>query len=91
MWIRSQDKQLLTFVTTISMDASIENRVWIYNQDGRRLGTYATKERAIEILDQIQKFICNQESSREWNNIVGRANTSADFSSFDPVFEMPEK
>lgn len=61
LWIRSQNKELLIK----------ENKIWyekrafceIITSDGMDdfvIGRYATKERCIEILDLIQKFIVNE-------------------------------
>ena len=61
LWIRSQDREYFNTANNISV---IDNRVvMIANQGRMTLGTYATKERALEILDEIQnklqnKFLC---------------------------------
>lgn len=56
LWIRSQDKKELVKVNNLAV---IENRmVFINNGNGRAtLGTYKTKERALEVLDEIQKHL----------------------------------
>jgi hypothetical protein len=60
LWIRSQDKRILQKVDNIFLDANYENkRISTYNGDNTELGTYKTKERAIEILDEIQNIMRN--------------------------------
>lgn len=60
MWIRSQDKEVLTKVIDIYKQADT-NEIWAYSDKGIKncLGFYATKERALEVLDEIQKYIEN--------------------------------
>ena len=58
LWIRSQDKRILQKVDNIFLDANYENkRISTYDGDNIELGTYKTKERAIEILDEIQSLL----------------------------------
>ena len=54
LWIRSQDKELLTKVIDIYKQADT-NEIWAYSDKGVKncLGFYATKKRALEILDEI--------------------------------------
>nr|DAI90595.1 MAG TPA: hypothetical protein [Caudoviricetes sp.] len=89
MWVRSQDKQLLTNASAFSMDASIENRVWIYNQNGYCLGTYTTKKRAIEVLNIIQNAIAFYEVDRDLG--ISASGVKDSLNTFYPIFEMPEK
>lgn len=58
LWIRSQDKEVLTRVVDIWKDAD-KNEIWSKSSFAIKncLGIYKTKERAIEILDEIQKVI----------------------------------
>ena len=56
--VRSQDKRILQKVANIFLDANYENkRISTYDGDNIELGTYKTKERAIEVLDEIQNYI----------------------------------
>ena len=60
LWVRSQDKRILQKVTNIYLDANYENkRISTYDGDNVELGTYQTKERAIEVLDEIQDLLQN--------------------------------
>ena len=58
LWIRSQDKRTLIQTNRIDIDDK-SIIVWQnnYNCDETYLGTYGTKERALEVLDEIQDFI----------------------------------
>ena len=51
LWIRSQDRKRLYKVDEITIDRNMNNTcdIWCNNY----LGTYKTKERAIEVLDEI--------------------------------------
>lgn len=58
LWVRSQDKRILQKVDNIFLDANYENkRISTYDGDNVELGTYKTKERAIEVLDEIQNIL----------------------------------
>ena len=56
LWIRTQDKKDLIKVDYISYEIAIEDKhiLWYKSID---LGTYKTKERALEVLDEIQNII----------------------------------
>ena len=91
MWIRSQDKEILMDSNGFTLYTGIEqiklqcrrivndnlntaimgknSGAWYY------LGTYKTKERALEILNQIQKEIIDYQTAHECQCLV--------------VFEMP--
>ena len=55
MWIRSQDRKLLTKVDDILIANG--SRVFI---DCHILGTYSTQEKALKVLDRIGELIENQ-------------------------------
>ena len=58
LWVRSQDKRILQKVDNLFLDANYENkRISTYDGDNIELGTYKTKERAIEVLDEIQSLL----------------------------------
>ena len=60
LWIRSQDKRILQKVDNVYLNANYENRRICtidstdYESD---LGEYETKERALEVLNEIQRYI----------------------------------
>lgn len=52
MWIRSQDLKALVNVQNIEMDGECE--IWGFG-NATLLGKYSTKEKALKVLDEIQK------------------------------------
>ena len=69
LWIRSQSKETLMKVTKVHIcDGVIFANG--YTEFDERIGEYATKERAIEILDEIQKFLKTAELNDDINVIV---------------------
>lgn len=59
LWIRSQDRRILQKVDNIFLNANYENkRISSLVDDYEvKLATYETKERALEVLDEIDEFI----------------------------------
>ena len=63
LWIRSQNKELLMQVKYLHINAYGEKnkdvRIYSYGYEdfSYLLGTYKTKERALEILDEIQELL----------------------------------
>lgn len=55
LWIRSQDKYTLMKIEEIQICEN-PDRTWFMNA-GIVLGKYKTKERALEVLDEIQKLL----------------------------------
>lgn len=56
MWIRSQDKKILTEIHDIEIDSA--NQIW---GSGSLIGEYSTEEKALKVLDEIQKrteYLC---------------------------------
>lgn len=60
LWIRSQDKEVLTRVVDIWKDAD-KNEIWSKSSFATKncLGIYKTKERALKVLDEIQDLLQN--------------------------------
>ena len=56
LWIRSQDKERLTTINDLRIYYASKEKVWVI-VDCDDLAYYKTKERALEILDEIQKKI----------------------------------
>lgn len=71
LWIRSQDKEVLTRVVDIWKDAD-KNEIWSKSSFATKncLGIYKTKERALEVLDEIQKLLKTAELNDDINVIV---------------------
>ena len=56
LWIRSQDRIKLIKVDEVKIETVKGGNTFIYSHT-TDLGTYTTRERALEILDEIQKDI----------------------------------
>ena len=87
LWIRSQDKTILTPISEklqilTNIDIPQEQYIVIYN--GEELGNYGSKERALEVLDEIQNImLCNKErkySGKGFINELGKVY----------IYEMPK-
>lgn len=70
LWIRSQDKEVLTRVVDIWKDAD-KNEIWSKSSFATKncLGMYKTKERAIEVVDEIQNFMRNYAYAKKTNRL----------------------
>lgn len=55
LWIRSQDKEILLKVNELEIEANMI--IAFDNNKYQCLGTYKTKERALEVLDEIQNIL----------------------------------
>lgn len=84
LWVRSQDKESLVIISNIQyilrkeIDCGISTEyhyIGTYYDNLKILGTYKTKERALEVLDEIQDLLQNA--------YVGSVNRI--------VYQMPEK
>lgn len=70
LWVRSQDKRILQKVDNIFLDANYEDkRISTYDGDNVELGTYKTKERALEVLDEIQDKMLNGSFAKKINGL----------------------
>ena len=56
LYVRSQDKERLAKVTDLRIYYANEENVWVI-EDCDDLGVYKTKERALEVLDEIQNLL----------------------------------
>ena len=57
LWIRSQDKTQLAQITGLLLNDNKIRGFTNYHQNYYELGTYKTKERALELLDEIQRIL----------------------------------
>lgn len=106
LWVRSQDKMKLVNNCNLYISNEIRNEYVIEDLNNKylKLGTYKTKERALEILDEIQnilrpKYILDSSSIKPDGNfyvekgmIFQKYDANAkieELSTF--VYQMPEK
>lgn len=95
LWIRSQDKECLVKISNIQYVLRKETNCGIsteyhyigtYYDNLKILGTYKTKERALEVLDEIQDELIGSDFMHiEKNEEVVLTCGSA------KIYEMPEK
>ena len=101
LWIRSQDKESIIKIENISIDSEnyiIGNLISDDNKsicDYWRLGHYETKERALEVLDEIQsiiigKYMCNINLEEAFSKI-GNEEDIAKLLKQMAVYEMPKE
>ena len=96
MWVRSQDKGYLVKNPIIDIDIK-KNEVYILDRTyakepfiGRILGVYKSKERALEVLDEIQKKI--NDIKKDFLMACMREKGVYDFIAWnDFVYQMPEE
>ena len=85
LWIRSQDKECLMKINRIDYDvAGGEHRI-IVNGYETLVGKYKTKERALEVLDEIQKYIGDNFNQEEVNHFFGLNAKNR------MIYEMPKE
>lgn len=83
MLIRSQDKRILINMNNVSSIEVGDNELRIFADDGETiydLGSYSTKEKAMKVLDMIQKRYEEYETERIYKEGVFKIGT----------FQMPE-
>ena len=56
LWVRSQDRIKLIKVDEVKIETVKGGNTFIYSH-ATDLGTYTTRERALEVLDEIQKIL----------------------------------
>ena len=94
LWIRSQDKECLVKISNIQYVLRKETNCGIsteyhyigtYYDNLKILGTYKTKERTLEVLDEIKRLITDLQ-------YLNYGIKNDEFCSYRPnVYEMPEK
>ena len=97
LWIRSQDKINLVKINQISINYANKTQIIAnclpeyYENSGNYyelLGTYKAKERALEVLDEIQKYITPTLSLLD-DTLNGKQICQVD-NILSMVYEMPE-
>ena len=97
--MRSQDKTQLAQITGLLLNDNEIRGFTNYHQNYYELGTYKTKERALEVLDEIQKILKPQLIIKDSGKIIGSFEDTIgrecatcelkELSTF--VYQMPEK
>lgn len=98
IWVRSQDKEFLMKVDNINLGIDVDTneptRIFTF-VDGTvtsfTLGTYKSKERALEVLDEIDSKIMMNKAIEIYSNLgdltfANRANYT-----YTPIYQMPNE
>lgn len=89
LWIRSQDKTKLRKIDNIYYYYEICNEHSLYTDGIIELGTYKTKERALEVLDEIQDILDTQKSYEKFAHLITKDTKIIEFSNV--IYEMPKE
>ncbi len=87
LWIRSQDKMALAKFDLCILEKYDDKYMFIADHY-KNMGTYKTKERALEVLDEIQEHIENQGQSFAESNEYGIVTN---YKYYGNVYIMPKE
>ena len=91
LWIRNQDKTTLIKVNKICFERNIDNEPTIYGYENydnyERLGVYNTKERALEVLDEIHQRLIDIQCLE----IIKETTAGMKKRGVDCVYIMPQE
>lgn len=83
LWVRSQDRECLINISNIQyVYKNNMHGLGTYYDNLKILGEYATKERALEVLDEIQNMLYAGLKATDNNQLAGTMSI---------VYQMPEK
>lgn len=94
LWIRSQDRKVLTKVNDVEMDVyDFKRKVIKCNlgtclNDSHVLGTYESEERSLEVLDEIQNILKNNQYGYKVNGLGEKVDI---IPNQIYVYEMPKE
>ena len=97
LWIRSQNKQSLLKPISISLDNDKTGIYGYYDADYYEvLGKYVTKERALEVLDEIEErimLINTINIAKDTDSLIACKNvlTEEKIKGLNYPYQMPEK
>lgn len=94
LWIRSQDKEILMLVNTVCLAEDEDGTIIAIGIDGKikiAIGKYKTKERALEVLDEIQETICLDKFNYEDSGKTCYQDCYRYKSDIVAVYEMPKE
>lgn len=97
LWIRSQDKEYLGEVSKLFYsydEIDDKHLIRTFVIDNLRngiiqLGTYKTKERALEVLDEIQRLLFPVENIQTLERLYAHLDVTTKYYNF--VYEMPQE
>ena len=86
LWIRSQDKEHLMKTTDIDLDVDDKTIILINNY---QMAKYKTKERALEVLDEIHSCLQTNAGFDIYSKLGGFADDYNKKYNLVPVYQMP--
>ena len=89
MWVRSQDKERITKVKEVYLVKS--NKQFRLYSDELFLGEYNSQERALEVLDEIQKNIIDSNVTNYEYFYTGNQRLLEYTYKLKTVYEMPKE
>ncbi len=91
IWVRSQDKKTLVKADKLIIGYDKNEKVYEIHNVYDSLGTYKSKERAIEVLDEIQERISPEFNYEGNNEEVDVFIKTQMLNSMIAVYQMPEE
>lgn len=88
LWIRSQDKFDLIQTRSLSVTKGDYDEIMIF-ANGIGIGTYKSKERALEVLDKIQKYLT--PTIQMLDETIGNKQVCQIGTIMTIVYEMPQE
>ena len=90
MWIRSQDKKTLVKADKLIIGYDKDEKVYEIHNVYDSLGIYKSKERALEVLDEIQERISPKFNYKGNNEEADLFIKTQILNSMIAVYQMPE-
>ena len=95
MWIRSQNKDALVYANSFYIIKSKREEIYeISYFDGDsfvKLGFYKSKERALEVLDDIENKIMMNKVIEIFSNLGDMAQANRENYTYTPIYQMPKE
>lgn len=91
MWIRSQDKKTLVKVDKLIIGYDKDEKVYEIHNVYDSLGIYKSKERAIEVLDEIENKIMMNKVIEIFSNLGDMAQANRENYTYTPIYQIPSK
>ena len=90
LWIRSQDKENLQKAGHLGV---YNEKIYVngYEENGYCIGTYKTKERALEVLNEIQNILNTYNRVNGKNGNYEDLDLTVKVNMLNYVYEMPEE
>ena len=90
MWIRSQDKKTLVKADKLIIGYDKDEKVYEIHNVYDSLGIYKSKERAIEVLGEIENKIMMNKVIEIFSNLGDMAQANRENYTYTPIYQMPK-